>query len=96
MKNVKDLNQLKMEALEETQKKSLPFKYQMTRVHKKEIAPRGEIFLIVQTTSAQYKNTWDSYRSYLKVPINCTDEQFLEIATEMYRGLVKKYKLAEL
>lgn len=84
-----------MEALEEAQKKSLPFKYQMTRVHKKEIAPSGEIFLIVQTISV-HKDSWNSYRSYIKVPIALTDAQFLEAATEMYKGLVKKYKLAEL
>lgn len=92
---MKNLDQVIQERVEEAKKNSLPFKYKMTRVHKKEIAGEGKIYLVVETKGGDAKNGWFTYSSYIKVPVNLSDEHFLEAATEMYKGLVKKYNLTK-
>lgn len=71
---------------------ALPYTFKLTRVHKKELAGEGKIWLLVSTEGWQGKDKYN-YSSYIKIPVAMTDQQIEDAALEMYKGLVKKYKL---
>lgn len=74
--------------------KTIPYKFQLTRVHKKEPAGQGKVFLVVSTEGWIGKSKFN-YTSYIKIPVAMKDDQVEATALEMYKGLVKKYKLTE-
>lgn len=69
----------------------LPFRFKLSRVHKKQIAGEGFTHLIVETKKGKM-----TYTAFIKIPTHFNEEQVMESASEIYKGLVKRYNLAEL
>ena len=58
--------------------------YRITRVHKKQLAKRGFVFLIVG---------WKEYIGVIQIPQYLNDEDVKQVANALWKELKTKYKL---
>jgi len=65
-----------------------PYRVEETRVHRKNFAPAGHIYLVIRSET-KYKK----YSNYQAIPFGFTPEQKAEICEILWDAVVKKFNL---